>query len=125
MIDNEGIFAEEENFDEYKVILSKELNAYDISGAKVFPLDQSEFLGVLELSQKSLKLLHTNKLETYNVIELGGATIINVLYVKKTNSLILSTNDKYLNFYDIAETKLVRRFFVPDSQSFLVVNEQK
>lgn len=125
MIDNEGIFAEEENFDEYKVILSKELNNCDISGSKVFPLNESEYLGVLETSQKGLKLLHSRKLETQNVIELGGATIINVIYVSKTNSLVLSTNDKHLNFYDISETKLVRRFLIPDVQSFLVVNEQK
>lgn len=62
MIDNEGIFAEEENFDEYKIILSKELNNNDISGNKVFPLNESEFLGVLEPNQKSLRLLHTKKL---------------------------------------------------------------
>ena len=82
-------------------------------------------IGALDPSQKSLKIYSSRKLEVKSIIEVGMATIIAAVYVQKNNSLILSTNDKYLNFYDIEEIKfvLVRRFSVPDTQSFLKVSQ--
>ena len=125
MIENEGIFADDDNFEQYKMVLSKELNKHDISSARVFTLDRSHFLGVLDPTQKLLRLLRTDKLEEQSVIELGGITILNTVYYKKVNSLIISTNDKYLNFYDIDEMKLIRRFMVPDTQAFLTISEER
>lgn len=94
-----------------------------MSATKVFTLDNSDFLGVLDPTQKAIRLLRSAKLDEHSVIELGGIAIINTVYSKATNSLIISTNDKCLNFYNIDETKLVRRFSVPDTQAFLIVSD--
>lgn len=52
-------------------------------------------------------------------LSIGSTTIVSAYYIKTKNCLLVSSNDKFLNFFDLKTHKLIRRFMVPDAQSFI------
>lgn len=84
-----------------------------------------ENFSVLDHTQKSVLLYDGSTYKAKQNISVGGSIITNVVYVKEYNALVLSTNDKHLNFYDINDNKLIRRFSLEDAQVFLAISESK
>jgi WD40 repeat protein len=119
------VFAADESLENFKISPAKALKDVEIFAEKVFPLNGSNYFSVLEQSQKSVKLYDCSNYKEKQDIKCGGSLITNVVYVKEHNALVMSTNDKHLNFYDIEDSKLVRRFVLEDAQVFLAVSDSK
>ena len=47
------------------------------------------------------------------------------IYLRKKNFIVICSNDKNINFYDIENKKLHRRFFIPEVQIFIDFSEEK
>jgi hypothetical protein len=97
----------------------------EIVAEKVFPLNGYEHFSILDQSQKSVLIIDGKTFKPKQNISVGGSLITNVVYIKEFNALALATNDKHLNFYDIEDNKLVRRFVLEDAQMFLAMSDSK
>jgi hypothetical protein len=81
-----------------------------------------ENFGILDPSQKSVALVDGKTFKPVQNITFGGSLITNVVYLKEFKALALATNDKHLNFYDIDDKKLLKRFSVQEAQVYLSVS---
>jgi hypothetical protein len=52
-------------------------------------------------------------------VHIGSNLIVNALYLPSSKCFMLSTNDKYLNTYDLGEKRVVSRFLMDNLQTLL------
>ncbi|CAD8046473.1 unnamed protein product [Paramecium sonneborni] len=104
------------------------LKQKEIEGQKINPIDKMfEIDGqfaYLEQNQKKLCILNPNTFEEITQISISNISILNVLYIKDFQTLVMSSNDKFLNFYDLKANKLQSRFQVPELQSHLQYSQE-
>lgn len=73
---------------------------------KLFALNGYEHFAYLEQNLKQLHLLRPKDFEEQLNISIGSTVIVNALYIKTYHSLVLLTNDKFINFYDLNKNEL-------------------
>jgi len=61
---------------------------------------------MLEHNLKYLRLIDPSNLHEIEAINVGSTSLITAFFLKAKDMLVISSNDKYLNFYDIDTHKL-------------------
>ncbi|CAD8131806.1 unnamed protein product [Paramecium pentaurelia] len=104
------------------------LKQKEIEGQKTNPIDKMfEIDGqfaYLEQNQKKLCILNPNNFGEIAQISISNISILNILYIEDFQTLVMSSNDKFLNFYDLKANKLQSRFQVPELQSHLQYSQE-
>lgn len=82
------------------------MNKLELSAEKVFPLKNTQMIGLLENNKKNVVLLEKKTYKPIENIAFGGViinSIINIPIIKDSKVFCIATNDKFLNFYDSTE----------------------
>lgn len=94
---------------------------------KLFELAGYAGFAYLEQNLKCIRVVSPHTWEEILNVQIGATTytqkikrrIVAAHYLPKKNCLLLSSNDKFMNFFDMQTNKLQRRFMVPDVQTFI------
>lgn len=66
-----------------------------------------------------MRIINPKTFEEIVNISIGTTTIVNVMFVKYYSTLVILSNDKFINFFDLKTNKLQRRFMLPELQTHL------